>query len=267
MKRLLLGVAALICICAPPYTIAQQQVIEVIELRYRNADDVIPMLKPLLPPGATISGMQNKVVVRSTRANIAELRKVLDVVDNAPKRLMISVRQEESAAGTGTDLEVKGRVGTGPDTLEGRARGTQSGRSGGSTQTVQVLEGNAGLIRFGVSVPILNREITSAPGGAVKQKDSVEYRDVVTGLYAQPRVHDDDVTVQLATRRDSVVDNRRGQIQIQRVESVVSGRLGEWIEVGGILQDEVRDETGTVYYRSGTSADQRKILIRVDELP
>jgi hypothetical protein len=156
-------------------------------------------------------------------------------------------------------------VGTGPDIIQGRARSTQSGRSGGITQTVQVLEGNAALIRLGVSVPIRNREITSGPGGVVQQRDSVEYRDVDTGFYAQPRVHDNQVTIQLATRRDSVTDNRRGSIQIQRVESVVSGRLGEWIEVGGILQDEVRAETGIVYYRSVASGDRRKIVIRVDE--
>ena len=59
---------------------AQQSVLEVIQLKYRNADQVIPMLKPLLAPGGTISGMQNRVIVRTTPANLAELRKVLDMV-------------------------------------------------------------------------------------------------------------------------------------------------------------------------------------------
>ena len=243
-----------------------QQVLEVIELRYRSADEVIPILKPLMPPDATISGMRDKIVVRTTRTNLAEVHKVLDMIDNVPRQLTISVRQEESGGGSTADLEVQGRVGTGPDTIEGRARSIQSGRSGGTTQTVQVLEGNAALIRIGVSVPVRNREITSGPGGVVKQRDTVEYRDVDTGFYAQPRVHDSHVTIQLATRRDSVTDNRRGSIQIQRVESVVSGRLGEWIEVGGILQDDVRDESGIVYYRSAASGERRRIVIRVDEV-
>jgi type II secretory pathway component GspD/PulD (secretin) len=265
MKRLVLCVAGLL-LTAVAFLAPAQQIVEVIELRYSNADDVIPILKPLMPPDATISGMKNKLVVRTTRANLEELRKVLDVVDSAPKRLMISVRQGESAAGKGTDIEVEGRVGTGPDTVKGQAREMMSGRSTAAAQSVQVLEGNAALIRTGVSVPILNREITSAAGGVVQQRDTVEYRDVVTGFYAQPRVNGDQVTVQLATRRDSVIDNRRGSVQIQHVESVVSGRLGEWLEVGGILQDEVRDEAGIVYYRSGDTSDRRRIFLKVDEL-
>lgn len=265
MKPLAAGLAAVLLVSSALPSLAQQ-VLEVIELRYRSADEVIPILKPLMPPDATISGMRDKLVIRTTRANLIELRRVLDLIDNMPRRLAISVRQEESGSGSATDLEVRGRVGAGSDTVEGRARSTQAGRSGGSTQTVQVLEGNAALIRIGVSMPVRSREITSGPGGVVQQRDTVEYRDVDTGFYAQPRVHDGQVTIQLATRRDSVVDNRRGSIQIQRVESIVSGRLGEWIEVGGILQDEVRDESGIVYYGSGTSGDRRRILIRVDEV-
>src|SRR5262245_27744606 len=70
--------------------VAQQPKLEVITLKYRNAEQVIPILKPLLAPGGTISGLQNRVVIRTTPDNLAELRKVLDAVDAAPRRLLIS---------------------------------------------------------------------------------------------------------------------------------------------------------------------------------
>jgi type II secretory pathway component GspD/PulD (secretin) len=252
--------------CAVP-TPAQQQVLEVIELRYRSAADVIPVLQPLLAPGATITGMQNKLVVRTTPENLAELRTVLETVDGLPKRLVISVRQEESALRSGTDLEVQGRIGTGPDEVRGRAQSTRSDHAGRATQTVQVLEGNAAFIRLGASVPVRSRQSTIGPGGVVRETETLQYRDVDTGFYAQPRVHADRVTIQLATRRDAVADDRHGIVRIQRVESVVSGRLGEWIEVGGVLQDEDRKESGAVYYRSRTDAERRRIFVKVDRLP
>jgi hypothetical protein len=50
---------------------AQQTVLEVIELNYRNAEQVIPMLSAA-GPGGTISGMQNRIVVRTTPQNLAD---------------------------------------------------------------------------------------------------------------------------------------------------------------------------------------------------
>src|SRR5437773_7830454 len=141
---------------------AQQTVLEVIELSYRNADQVIPILKPLLAPGGTISGMQNRVIVRTTPQNLAELRKVLDLVDAMPRMLLISVRQQSTASGTGSEAEVSGSIGSdrarvtvpgtgsnqggavvirrGEDHLRGRASQLQSAATDSSVQTLQVLE-------------------------------------------------------------------------------------------------------------------------------
>jgi type II secretory pathway component GspD/PulD (secretin) len=266
MTRGAMAFLAVLLALAAAASLAQQS-LEVIELRYRSADEVIPILKPLLAPGGTISGLQDKLIIRTTPANLAELRRVLDVVDGAPQRLLISVQQTESAVQSSQDLEVSGRIGTGPDTVQARIDARRSGQTGGITQTVQVIEGNAAFIRIGASIPVPSRQTTGGPGGVTTQTDSIEYRDVDTGFYAQPRVSGDRVTVQLAARRDSVSDGRHGALQIQRVESVVSGRLGEWIEVGSIVQNEIRDETGTIYYRSGSGGDRRKTFIKVERMP
>ena len=61
---------------------AQQQVLEVITLGYRQAEEVIPMLRPLLAPGGTLTGMNNRLVVRTTPANLAEIKQVLGAVDS-----------------------------------------------------------------------------------------------------------------------------------------------------------------------------------------
>jgi len=197
---------------------AQQPPLEVIELRYRNADEVIPILKPLLAPGGTISGLQDKLIVRTTPANLAELRRILEVIDRVPVRLVISVRQEESAAQSSRDLEVSGRVGTGPDKVQARIDARQSGRTGGNTQSVQVNEGSAAYLRVGTSIPVRSRQTTVGPGGTTRQADIVEYRDVDTGFYAQPRVNGEQVTIQIAARRDAVSD---GRIRVQARAMIV----------------------------------------------
>jgi type II secretory pathway component HofQ len=257
---------------------AQQTVLEVIELNYRNADQVIPMLKPLLAPGGTISGMQNRIVVRTTPQNLAELRKVLDVVDAMPRKLQISVRQQSAASGKGSEAEVSGSIGNdrarvtvpgtgsnqggtvvikrGDDHIRGRVSQSQSTASDSGVQTLQVLEGNEAFIQVGQSVPVRSQ---SAQGS-----ETVEYRDAGTGFYVRPRVSGNQVTLSISTRRDSVADPNSGTLNVQHVDTVVSGRLGEWLELGGIAQESVQRDGGTVYRRSVGGQDDRRVSLKVD---
>lgn len=265
---------------------AEKQVLEVIELRSRSADEVIPILKMLLAPGGTISGLRDQVIIRTTPSNLAELRKTLDSLDQIPRRLMISVRQEASALRDSRELDIAGTIGNdrarvtvpgaagagatvrgsrGDDRVRARVLDTRSKDGGHSVQTVQVLEGNAAFIRVGESVPIQNRTTVIGPGGAIVTENT-QYRDVEQGFYAQPRVNGDRVTIQISAQRDAVLDRNTGAARIQRVGSVVSGRLGEWIELGGVVENTDRVDSGTVTYRSSSSTDQRRTYLKVDEL-
>ena len=49
---------------------AEPTVTEVIPLRYRTADEIIPVLRPLLPQDAVLSGLNNKLIVRTTPASM-----------------------------------------------------------------------------------------------------------------------------------------------------------------------------------------------------
>ena len=257
---------------------AQQTVLEVIQLNYRNADQVIPMLQPLLAPGGTISGMQNRIIVRTTPQNLVELRKVLDLVDAMPRKLLISVRQQSAASGMGSESEVSGSVGNdrarvtvpgtasnqggnavirrGDDMVSGRVSQSQSAATDSSVQTLQVLEGNEAFIQVGQSVPVRSQ---SAQGS-----ETIQYRDAGAGFYVRPRVSGNQVTLSISTRRDSVADPNTGAINVQHVDTVVSGRLGEWLEVGGIAQESVQRDTGTVYRRSVSCLDNRRVVLKVD---
>src|SRR5690242_19982240 len=92
---------------------AENQVLEVIPLGYRQAEDMIPMLRPLLAPGGTLTGMKNQLIVRTTPSNLAELKQVLAIADAAPRRLMISVRQTSGMDVSRDSASVQGSVGVG----------------------------------------------------------------------------------------------------------------------------------------------------------
>lgn len=281
-----LGFIIMLALALP--TQAQQSVLEVIDLKYRSAEQIVPMLKPLLAPGGTISALQNRLIVRTTPQNLAELRKVLDAVDTMPKRLVISVRQAAAGTGLASEAEVSGSIGTdgarvtvpgsrskqgataqvrkGDNVARARVFSSQSAATDRGVQSVPVLEGNEAVIRIGQSVPIRNRSVIQTPQGA-QISESVEYRDADTGFRVRPRVNGDQVTLEISSRRDTLADPNSQTFNVQRVDTVVSGRLGEWMEIGGVDQSRVQTDGGTVSRRSGSFSDDRKVFLKVEQIP
>jgi len=281
---------ALACITVgallPLQVSAQSTQLVVIELNSRTADEVIPLLKPMLARGGTISGLKDKLIIRTTPENLAVLRSMLDVVDARPRRLLITVGQERDGLEETREIRVSGSIGNDnvrivlPDTSESaameragelqseqisvqvRANSTRSDTSMQISQTVQVLEGGTAFIGVGESIPLRER---SAVGG-VSSQETIGFQETVSGFYAIPRVRGNRVNVQLAAAADTVIDRRSGAAHIQRVTTVVSGRIGEWIEVGGISEISSERQAEIASRRGGASRGQKRIYIKVEEI-
>jgi type II secretory pathway component GspD/PulD (secretin) len=228
------------------------------------------------------------VILRTTPQNLAELRMVLESIDGKLRRLQVSVKQASRTGGRDAKASVSGSVGnerkrvTVPDSGSGEggrveirrdddrvrahAQASQSSAVDLGVQTVQVLEGNDAYIRVGQSIPVRSGIVTRTPQGA-QISESVDYHDADTGFYVKPRVSGEQVTLSIGTRRDSVADPNSGSINVQRMDTIVSGRLGEWIELGGIMQDSTRTDGGTIYRRSSVGFDDRRVFLKVEEIP
>lgn len=282
--RMIALVAALL---SPLSGLGQQMVLEVITLKVRSAQQVIPLLEPLLAPGATINGLQNRIILRTTPQNLAQLRGIIDQVDGMPRRLAISVRQDADARAEHSEARISGTAGsdrarvTLPDAGDGpgtrveirrggeraeiRAQQSQAAASGRGVQTVQVLEGNEAYIGLGLSVPVRSRTVVEGPQGT-RISETVEYRNAEAGFLATARVSGDRVTVSIRIRRDSAAAAGGGSIAVQGVDTVLSGRLGEWLEVGAIGQQDVRSDSGTAYRSDSQSFDDRRVFLKVEEV-
>src|SRR6185295_787385 len=155
----------------------------------RTVDQVLPVIQPLLAKGGTASGLQGQLVIRTTPGNLEEIRRVLASIDTVPRRLLITVRQDETAVYGERGAGVTGRVGTeGDNRLRARVVDSTSADSDRNTQTVQVMEGSPAFIRVGQSVPIQQPQqplVRTFPGGRTVTEQyvgGVEYRDVTSGF-------------------------------------------------------------------------------------
>jgi len=276
--------AALLCMLGPLDGWAQQSVLEVIQLRYRTPEQIVPVLQPLLAPGGSISAMNSRLIVRTTPDNLTELKEVLAQIDTMPRRLMISVRHDADLERSERGGEVSGRVEIGDEvvissagtptpsgaTVQGngvRAKvySSEGQRAERVSQQVQVIDGGQALIRVGQSTPIRTRRWVDTPNGR-RLADVIEYREVDSGFLVTPRVVGDRVTLEISTANDRLEASPAGTARVQRVQTSVSGRLGEWIEIAGIGEQAVQRDSEILASSRDARRESRRVLLRVEEL-
>ncbi len=279
------SVLVLLCLLGCTSFAFAQDRIEVITLNYHTAEQVIPIIQPLVGEDGAVTGMQNRLIIRTSAANLAQIKRVLAQIDTMPKRLMITVRQnttrdalarESSLYGTAggehgritlpqTSGMADARIEVGGEHNRAGAKISSSHDSENSAdvQKVQVLEGNPAFIRVGQSVPYRGRTVYRDARGTTVVDDT-QFKDVTSGFYVLPRVSGDQVILEINPQRDTL--GSRGAVNIQQAATTLSGRLGEWIELGGIGQQADTSGSGTVYSTRDTSADNRSIFVKVEEV-
>ncbi len=253
----------LLALVSPP-AFAQGS-LEVISLRHRTAEQVIPVLRPLLDPGGVLSGQYNQLIVRTSPGNLAQIRSVLDSIDQPARRLTISVRfdsaQDSARSGVQTDARISNRG----SSAEVRIQDSRSSLDERVDQRIQVLEGGRAMISGGESRPIRQRQVIQTPSGPVIQETTV-IQGAATGFEVVPRISGRTVTLEIAPQREQFVQGRSGAIQSERVATTVSGRLGEWIDLGGASIATSRSDTGILSSRDRNTTASRAIWVKVEEL-
>lgn len=261
-------------LCLVPLLALAQARLEVIEPRHRSAQELVPLLQPLVEPDGSVSAYDNKLVLRATPAQLAEVRQLLESFDRAPRQLLISVRQgsvadlrEDAAGVSGTYRRGSGAIavpradGSLPRDVEIELRRQRSQSDSRGMQQVRVEEGREAQIQLGQSVPVVSRY--RRPDGVIVER--TESYDTGSGFTVLPRLQGERVQLEISVRQ--ALPRGDGSVNVQNASSVVSGPLGEWFDVGGAVQQLNQSSRGLL--SAGSLAGQREgsILVKVDEVP
>jgi hypothetical protein len=259
--RSALAVVAAACL---PLGAAAQHAMQIIPLKYRTVEQVLPTLRPLLEPGAVLSGQNNQLIVRTSPGNLEELRRVLDSIDRPARRLQISVRFDDVAAASSEGLDASGRISNRSTRIDIGAHDSRSGTRERVDQRVQVIEGGRAFIATGQSRTVPQRQIIQTPGGVVAQETFV-VQDLSTGFEVVPRLAGSTVFLDIAPQRETP-GAIAGSVQSQRVASSISARLGDWIEVGGLAASGAREERGLGSASRASATESRRVFVKVEEI-
>ena len=258
-RRLLFAILLVVAVS----TVAAQR-LTVIDLHHRPAAELIPVLEPLVGPDTALTGVDYRLLIRGSDAEVARIRQALDVLDRAPKQLLVSVRYATQSDVDTQQTRVAGQVGTGGTDLSLRTSGDRRRDDAGNISSVRVTEGQAAFIASGESVPIVSAAL--ATSGTVRGRVGavIENREVGTGFRVQPRINGDVVVLDIGAQQDRLNGD---SIAVHRVASQISGHVGEWLPLSHIDASGRVESSNVGAYRTQTATDRRGIWIKVEQLP
>ena len=271
-------------------TRADLMVMEVVPLKHRLAADLLPTLRELVIEGGTVSGLDRQLVIRTTPANLADLKHVLAGLDTRQRQLRIVVRQnvQDATQQAADQLAARLRVGTsdvalgasGPGDAPGAAISVAGEHAGASiesyrtqgqddlasTHFVSAIEGTPAYIATGQAVPLPQTSALVTPYGANVQQ-SLDYHNVGSGVYVTARLAGEEVTLEISPYSEQIDRRGGGMIAERKVNTVVRGRLGAWLPLGGATSAS-HDQRGSELTRTAHAQSAAyEVWVKVEVTP
>ena len=129
--------------------------------------------------------------------------------------------------------------------------------------SVRAVEGMEAWISTGRSVPYTTTWREPYPGGTVQR--STTYQSVDSGFYATARLRGDIVAIEISSRQQSLAHDRTGEIRNAGTNTVVTTRLGEWVQIGASRTGGESSSSGLLAWGQHTTASEYSAWLRVDE--
>ncbi len=277
---------ALLCLLLPLAAPAAEPELRVLPLKHRLADEVIPVIRPLLLPGESVSGLDSRLIVRASPRSLAQIEQLLGEIDIARRNLRITVSHGGEQETVHQDTGVSGDVRSGNTRIMISGAANDNGgltvrRSGahGSiethterristardthSQSLRVLDGGRAFLRVGQSMPEVQPFLALA-GNRLVVAAGIQYRDVTTGFEVEPHLQGEQVRLAVTPRLAFLSSHGLQTVNFQELGTVVTVRLGEWVDLGGMVESANQVNRQILSTRHNRGSGDSRFLVRVD---
>ena len=220
---------------------------ETIALRYRSAEEIIPLLKPLLGGDAVLTGQGSRLVLAAPDNRRANIKAAITSFDIPLRKLQVTVRFDDPKSAD--DQAVVSSRSRGNEPIEQRIQ-VQEGQRAFFHLTQSQVPKNMAVMARGVLL-VQNPQ----PGGAAG-----------SGIEVLPRVVGNNVSLEFYAQRSMVSGVVNKNQQTQRIGGTVSARLGEWVEAGGNVLGSAAGARSNTASTLDLRNAERTIYMRVDEI-
>lgn len=240
------------------------QGLEIIKLRHRTAEQLIPLLNPLVSERGALSGQGFALIVRGDAGVQRQIRQVLEALDTPMRRLMISVRQVEDIQRSKVEISGGAVLKPGNSVITGTAQARDLAGQDQIEQRIQGLEGVPAYIAVGEQRLIPGAVVSVTPGGGTVVNPVVQPVEAITGFYVLPRLSGHEVQLEISPQKQAFDAN--GQIRRSAMVTLVQGRLGEWIDLGGTEAGSQSSGTSWIGMSRNAQGQRLRLQVRVEEI-
>lgn len=236
--------------------LAEELVTKSINLNYRQAEDVISLLRPFLHPDGAMTADGYRILVKTSPKNYQDLQQLVAEIDVSMRQLRVSVTIDRDLVNRENQVQSEEELAA---ATTSRQYATGKKKKASVTQQVNVIEGKWANISTGESVPVGQR--IRNPDGTVTE--SVTYKSIQSSLQVLPRINGERVTLFIRPQISNQT-GAAGRSQSRSAETTISGQLNQWLLIGGTPSINVNQPGSRIYTTQAREDSGNQMYVKVE---
>lgn len=245
---------------------------KIITLQHRFASDLLPIIEPLVGAEGTATGIRNQLILRASPERMREIESAVAQLDVARVNRRITINNSNNTRSQQVGVEGRGVIRRGNVTIgndrhskpnSGNIEITSNSNNTqqNSSQFLNVLDGEQAFIRVGQSVPFTQEWITIT-SQYTQISRTTGWQDISTGFAVRPRTIGNQVELEITPR--IAQQNNQGFIDFEELSTMLRVSLGEWVDIGGTMQNHDDVSRKILGLQSSSSEQRSNLTIKVD---
>jgi|GEM_PF-5541338 len=216
-----------------------------IPLVHRSAEQVIPILRPLLNDSVQISGTGDTLFIHASQHMIKNIRMSLRDIDVPIINYQVHIRQYRAPR----RVSGGGRV---------KVYSTRKRDRYADEQIVRVQEGKAAWVTTGLDKQVLSDSDSLLPG--------LRYEPIRTGFaIIVKRQGEESVQIQIIRNRERLSPNNQSDIERNATKTTFIVPLNRWTNLSRTRQ--LHDQRGIVYAAGEAYLSRHDLAIKIERMP
>lgn len=245
---------------------------KIITLQHQFADNLLPIISPMVGADGTATGMRNQLILRASPDRMRDIEATVQQLDIARVNRRITVNTSNNSQSQLNRTEVRGKVNIDNITIgndrNGRANSgniiverNRNNSQNNSSQFLNVLDGERAFIQVGKIVPFTQEWVTITRR-YVQIERTTDWRNITTGFAVKPRTIGNQVELEITPRIASL--NNQGMIDFEELSTTLRISLNEWVDIGGTMQNNDDISRQILGRQNSTSSQHSSLMVKVD---
>ena len=254
---------------------AEPLAVQSVRLTHQPAENILPLMRGVLMPGAAIEGKGDAIVIRARKSDLPALVELVASLDTPLHQFEILVSVDPAVlkenlptlppspeAETGYEERIRitrpGEPRTSIKTYRTHGRKLAPG-----TYAIRVLEDKWAVIKTGKTIPVASRRLN--PDGTVTE--SIEYRQLNRGLRLKPQLVGGKIVLAIQPFDETESRSGGGQLQQHMASTTVAVSPGEWVALGAVSGQPRRIARGKIASTRRELPDDYDLFVKVEVVP